>query len=174
MANTKISALTAATVPAGTDEIPMNQGGTSKKIDRSVWGVYGGLVSSGASEQTLAETTPEKLEGFTANLPASNTTPAFGTNQITATVAGDYAVAAQLAFSGNASKTYYLEVRIDDVVTGIRTERKLGTGGDTGSCSLVGIITLAASEVVTLWVETDASITPGLTVAEAQLTISLL
>lgn len=32
MADTKISALTAVTTPAGTDEIPVNQGGTSKKV----------------------------------------------------------------------------------------------------------------------------------------------
>ena len=31
MADTKISALTAVTTPAGTDELPVNQGGTSKK-----------------------------------------------------------------------------------------------------------------------------------------------
>lgn len=32
MADTKISALTAVTTPAGTDEFPVNQGGTSKKV----------------------------------------------------------------------------------------------------------------------------------------------
>ena len=32
MADTKISALTAVTTPAGTDEFAVNQGGTSKKV----------------------------------------------------------------------------------------------------------------------------------------------
>lgn len=35
MADTKISALTAVTTPADTDEIPCNQGGTTKKLTRA-------------------------------------------------------------------------------------------------------------------------------------------
>ena len=35
MADTKVSALTAASAAADTDEIPVNQGGTSKKVTRA-------------------------------------------------------------------------------------------------------------------------------------------
>lgn len=40
MADTKISALTAVTTPAGTDEIPVNQGGTTKKLTLSQINAY--------------------------------------------------------------------------------------------------------------------------------------
>lgn len=40
MADTKVSALTAVGTPAGTDELPVNQGGVSKKITLSQIGSY--------------------------------------------------------------------------------------------------------------------------------------
>ena len=53
MADTKISALTAVTTPAGTDEFAVNQGGTSKKETLSQ---ISGYVSPPANGSTAAQT----------------------------------------------------------------------------------------------------------------------
>lgn len=54
MADTKVSALTAVTTPAGTDEIPVNQGGTSKKLTLTQAKDFIGpkLTASGAAPAT--------------------------------------------------------------------------------------------------------------------------
>lgn len=54
MADTKVSALTAVVTPAGTDEIPVNQGGTSKKLTLSQVNAYAEPVSAASvAAQTL-------------------------------------------------------------------------------------------------------------------------
>lgn len=54
MADTKISALTAETVPAGTDEIPVNQSGTTKKLTLAQVNSYAEPISNGSvANQTL-------------------------------------------------------------------------------------------------------------------------
>jgi hypothetical protein len=46
---TKVSALTAVTTPAGTDEIPVNQGGTTKKLTLSQVSIYSDPITNTAT-----------------------------------------------------------------------------------------------------------------------------
>jgi hypothetical protein len=64
MADTKVSALTAVTTPALTDEFPVNQGGTSKKVTldqiislAKMIGGYNRLTLAGAGRFVLGGTT---------------------------------------------------------------------------------------------------------------------
>lgn len=54
MVDSKISALTAVTTPAGTDEIPINQGGTNKKLTLSQLNAYIEPLTSVATSASAA------------------------------------------------------------------------------------------------------------------------
>ena len=104
-------------------------------------------------------------------MPAQHMTPAFGSNQITIDVAGDYAVDLQMSFSGANSSTYNGTIYINAVPTSIEFTRKLGVGGDVGSASCHGIITCAATDVISAYIEGDAT---TLTVANAVLSAAMI
>jgi hypothetical protein len=72
-------------------------------------------------------------------------------NDITANVAGIYMVNAQCSFSGTVSSEFHLEIYVDTTGSGFEGHRKLGSGGDLGSCSVVGIVALAIGEAVSLY-----------------------
>ena len=118
---------------------------------------YGHISTlGGVTNQGSLTTTPVKLTGFTADGPSSaDVTPAHGSDQITVTVAGKYKVSVQLSFSGTASKTFLLRTYVDGVITTLGCQRKLGTGGDVGSCSFDGFLTLTANQVVTVYISSS-------------------
>ena len=62
MADTKISALPAVTVPAATDEYPVNQGGTSKKIVLATFGLP--RVKALASTHAISSATATEVTGL--------------------------------------------------------------------------------------------------------------
>jgi hypothetical protein len=68
MADTKVSALTAVTTPAGTDEIPVNQAGTSKKLtlDQATQYSYAYVVLDTAYTLT-STTTAQKIFNASTN-----------------------------------------------------------------------------------------------------------
>jgi hypothetical protein len=73
MADAKISALTAVSTPLGTDEIPVNQGGTTKKVTVSVLGQYagmGGIYNASTGSQGPGFATDTYLTGSNLLLPA--------------------------------------------------------------------------------------------------------
>lgn len=127
---------------------------------------YGHIsVLAGATNQTGITATPVKLVAFTADGPSSSDiTPSQGDDSITVSIAGKYKVEAQASFSGTASKTFLIRAYVDGVVTTIGCQRKLGTGGDVGSCSLNGILSLTAAQVVTLYISSSDGGTDFLTV----------
>lgn len=121
----------------------------------SVHGVYGGIVTQGGSTaQTIVSGVPEPLENFTANTPASGTTPAFATDQITIDNAGVYEIAFQISFAGITNCVFNWRLAIDAVVGNIGCDRKT-SNTDVGSASFVCQVTLAAAEVLTMSVEGD-------------------
>lgn len=74
MADTKVSALTAVTTPATTDEFAVNQGGTSKKVSLATLIAYfQGLVSGGTGSGAIAAGT-ELWHLLSANATANATT----------------------------------------------------------------------------------------------------
>ena len=127
---------------------------------------YGHIsVLGGATNQTGITSTPAKLTAFAADGPSSSdVTPAHGDDSLTVTIDGKYKVEAQLSFSGTASKTFLVRAYVDGVVTTIGCQRKLGTGGDVGSCSFNGILSLTAAQVVTLYISSSDGGTDFLTV----------
>ena len=121
--------------------------------DFNVWNNYGGLyVEDGSTAETTTDATPRKIGGFTTVMPSSSTcTPSATTDDITITDAGDYMVEGTLSFSGTLSKTFVVEIYKDAVASNIKFIRTLGTGGDVGSASVSGIITLTAGQAVSLY-----------------------
>lgn len=72
MVDTKISALSAVTTPAGTDELAVNQGGTSKKATAAQIATYAAAdtVNVLTSTQANSTTTPAAATGLTRALTA--------------------------------------------------------------------------------------------------------
>jgi hypothetical protein len=134
---------------------------------------YGHIsVLGGATNQSGITATPVELVAFAADGPSSSdVTTSHGDNSITVSVAGKYLVNVQVSFSGTASKTYLLRAHVDTVATTLGCQRKLGTGGDVGSCSFSGVLSLAASQVVTVYVSSSDGGTDILAV-DAQLVLT--
>jgi len=117
------------------------------------WNNYGGLyVEDNSTAETTTDATPRKIGAFTTVMPSSSScTPSATTNDITVTDAGDYVIEGTLSFSGTLSKTFEVEIYKDTTASGIKLQRKLGTGGDVGSASVKGIVTLTAGQAVSLY-----------------------
>ncbi|GAF92242.1 unnamed protein product [marine sediment metagenome] len=118
----------------------------------SEWQNSGRVSTSGASTaEATTDATPRKIAAFTAEYDNGVATAAHASDQIAIVDAGDYYVSAFVAFSGTQSKTFVVEIYADGVASGIRLNRKLGTGGDVGSASCGGVLALSALDVVTLY-----------------------
>ena len=137
----------------------------------SEWQNYGRISTAGASTaESTTDATPRKIAAFTAELDNGVAVAAHASDQIAIVDAGDYYVSAFVSFSGTNSKTYVVEIYVDGVASNIQFTRKLGTGGDVGSASCGGILTLAAADIVTLYhSSTDGG--SAFTVADAQLNV---
>ena len=139
----------------------------------ATWNNYGGLyVEDGSTAETTVDATPRIVEAFTTAMSTgSEATSSTTAGTVTITDAGDYRVDTQFSFSGSLSKTYEVEVYVDGVGTGIKCERLLGTGGDVGSASVSGIVSLTAGQVVSLYQSsTDGGTT--ITISNAQLVVN--
>jgi hypothetical protein len=119
----------------------------------SEWQNYGGLsVEDNSSAEATTDATPRKIAAFDAAMPTSaKATSSTATNDITVTDAGDYLVVGQVSFSGTLSKLFVIEIYKEGVATNLKCLRKLGTGGDEGSASVTGILTLASGDSVSLY-----------------------
>tara|TARA_R110000772_G_scaffold90259_1_gene186471 strand:+ start:209 stop:652 length:444 start_codon:yes stop_codon:yes gene_type:complete len=138
----------------------------------NIWNNYGGIVTvSNTTAETTVDNTPREIASWTANMPSSSTcTPDYTSNHIAITNAGDYLVNAQFSFSGTNSSTYIVAIYLGGVITNLKTERKLGAGGDVGSASISGILTIPDASSISLYQSTtDGSI---MTVTEAQLSLT--
>ena len=99
--------------------------------------------------------------GFSSNGPESGATADAANSKIIISDTGSYLVNAQMSFSGTVSATFhfYLKIISDSPITdlvGARTTRKLGTGGDVGSCSFSGIVELTNGDEVGIYISSDA------------------
>ena len=140
-------------------------------------GVYGSLSCFDAStSQTSLGTTPALLTCFTADGNANGTTPANASDSITVNVAGNYDVYFQCSFSGTNSAEVAFRLRKGGVEQNFGCTRKLGTAGDVGSASFLAPgVTLAASDVLTVYVETDdAGGGDQITVVDAQFSVQMV
>jgi len=106
-------------------------------------------------------TTPVLFTGFTDNGVGSGITVDAANDKFSIDITGTYLITAQFAFSGTLNATFELQPTIisDSPVTplpGTKTERKLGTGGDVGSCSLTGLASLTAGDEVGIYINGTA------------------
>lgn len=139
----------------------------------SLHGVYGEMyVTGGASAQSL-DTTPAQLTGFAANGNSSGTTPDHTNDQITVGTDGVYLVHGQFSAIGETGTTYELELRSNgSLVPGIRCKFTASmTVGDHVSASFIGLVTLAADDVLSVYGESDDAGGANLTLVEAQLVV---
>lgn len=137
----------------------------------SVLGVYGSIYVVDGAVPQVPGATPVKLTAFANNGIARGLTPDHTNDRLTvdANSAGDYLVVFQCAFSGTNNATFEFEAYVNSVASGYKVSRKLGVAGDVGSCSLIGLVTLADGDDVEIFVNGG----PGdsLTVEDAQLVL---
>ena len=135
--------------------------------------VYGMLyVGDGGTGQSIGAT-PEKITGFTGVGPSLSTTPSAPNDQIVVGEDGLYKLDAQLAFSGSVSEGFELHFYVNGVATDFGTHRVLGTGGDVGSCSITGFVSLSAGDAVSIYVNASAA-SKTFTLVDGQLLVMRL
>jgi hypothetical protein len=111
MANTKISAMTAATTPLdGSEVIPLVQGGANVKasVFQVTAATFGEIyVAGGVTAQTLTNAdTFYKVTAWTTDGLSNGVTPAAASDKITIDVTGIYLVQFFITFSDANNKTF--------------------------------------------------------------------
>lgn len=136
-----------------------------------------GDTNSPVLTQTV-NATPALLTQWNTSGLASGVTASVANSRLTAAVAGTYEIDMSISFSGTLSKTFLFEIYRDDIsasptptATGFKMIRKLGTGGDVGSASLTGLVSLDAGDSVMIYVSSTDGGT-SITVFQSQLKIS--
>ena len=125
---------------------------------------FGGLQGISETHFNIT-TTPVKLTGWdTIMSTAVNTTPDISDESITVDNGGKYEVFCQIACTTVASEELTFAIYVNGAALAIpmETKREIGTGGDIGSCSILGVIDLVAEDVVTIYVaaaDADADLT---------------
>ena len=124
--------------------------------------VYGYLyVKEGSTPQAGIGTSYDKVTGFSATY-ARNCT-ASSLQDIVSVPAGTYACFFQASFSGTPSTEFEFTLFRDDAEQSLGCHRVIGTGGDVGSCSFLGIVTASDNTEFDVRVQADGaskSITP--------------
>jgi hypothetical protein len=115
------------------------------------------------------------MTGWNANGESNGLTADQANNKITIDVDGLYMLWFQNSFSGDGSDTYQFHARVDSGGGYIEKpqgcHRKMGVGGDTGSCSFVALLSLSAADDVAIYVESDDGGGSSMTPIDAQLIV---
>lgn len=131
----------------------------------SWFGCYGEMqVTDGATAQSSLSSTPAKMtgwdtDGVSSGVVADSTTD----NDLTVPVAGNYRVYFHLSFTPDASEDYTFEVYKNGSGTAIKCYIEANATPDDVAVSMEGIVTCAASDLLTIYVATTggtASMTP--------------
>jgi len=175
MADTKISALTDGTTANSTDQVPIARGGSNFYVTpeylmkgTTKYGVMS--VEGGAVAESTVDATPRQITAWVTNGASNGTTPDQANDHITIDTAGVYLVIACVSFSGSASKTFRIEIYLDTTGTNFSCIRKLGSGGDVGSASVMGLVTCTASQEISVYQSSTDGGT-AMTVSDASLAV---
>ena len=127
----------------------------------AITGEYGELITANNGGNQTPGTTPVLSTQWNANgLSSSGITPDHTTDTIAISNAGIYRAHAQFSFSGTVNAEFVLELysSLNDtpIATGIKTIRKLGGGGDVGSCSFIGYVQLLENDEIGVFVNSIA------------------
>lgn len=122
----------------------------------SVCGGYGSIhVQDGATPQSVG-TTPAKLTGFVQNGPASGATPDASDDEIAVDVTAAYWAEGHFSFTGTASRTFQIHLRVNGVESsGACGRAKTNTSGELVHVSFSLPVELIAADVVSVWAEAD-------------------
>lgn len=142
---------------------------TTAELQILVDGCYGGIEMEDNATTQETTATPTQLINFDRDSVSSNCTPAFGSNQITIDVAGDYLVSFSCSFGTATLAEVTMHIRKNgSTEIGVPFVREL-SNGDQGVAATHFIATFAATDTVQVWVESLASET--LTCTHASLTV---
>jgi len=185
MADQKITDLTALATPDPADVLaivddPAGAPATKKiTADALIYGLAAlGEVytNGGVGSQTLTlQNTWYQITQIDSDCAcAVNTTPDAANNKIQVDVTGLYTVSWQISFSGTGGRTFEVQPRLDAAqLANATAARKLGVGGDVGSCGAIGTFDAAAVTAdVTLWVRCTSHAGADFDVQELQLRIA--
>jgi hypothetical protein len=145
--------------PSGT---PLDRYVTITNLAKALETIYGNLYEySSANSITVTTlgtyygwtTAAAVVSGMTADLA-----DATGDNLV-ADTAGKYSVQGSFSFGATANSTIQGAIHVDGAIASDspRFVRKIGSGGDTGSASIGGILTLAAAEEVSMRFTSDGN-----------------
>ena len=137
-------------------------------IGRSCGTVY---TTGGSGSQSIG-TTFEKITQIDSNGGSfGGVTPDAANNKISVSRGGSYMVSLQCSFSGSSNAEYTVAVYVGgSATTGLQFVRKLGTGGDVGSASCMGIVPISAGQDVEIYAKADAG-SKDIDVSELQLSV---
>jgi hypothetical protein len=132
---------------------------------------YGAIyLSSGASSQSVS-TTPVKVTAFDTNGLFSGSTPDHSNDQISISTTGTYNVLANIiSTNGTAGLiNYYYQVRVNDIATDISCQ-------DTAfpRCVMAGLLSLSASDAVSVYVAADSTGSYSIVTTDAQLYVAAI
>ena len=147
---------------AASNQLYFADGAGSGDMELAV--AYGGigLFNHAGSAVSGIGTTPIALAVFTADMPAADVVPAHGSDNITITTAGDYAVHFYASFATSAAGDagdYQFRLRVGGVegsgAQNLGCHREMSGSSDEGSVSFAGIATFSAADVLSIYVESD-------------------
>jgi hypothetical protein len=126
---------------------------------------YAGIYAVGNSTQTTITTAGVKAQVtiFDTNSPAYGLVPDNTQDHITVDRAGDYFVAVSATVNSVAGAASRFEMTAQKnngaaALGGIHCDRNIaGGGGVSGVISMSGIVTLAASDTVEVWIENETN-----------------
>lgn len=134
MADSKISALTAVTTPASTDEFAVNQGGTSKKVALSTLITFFQSILSGGSGNANLNVGAETWQVLSANATANSTTTIATVMTTSSIPAGTYWFRYDIiAQSGATTTAHKFSVNFSGTVTRILYHLFFPSAGVTAS-----------------------------------------
>lgn len=139
---------------------------------------YGGIhVHDASTAQSIAQgTTYIKVTAFTDNNPSKHVTSDAANDKITFLFSGTYLISGSFSFM---TGTNNVEVKgsafLEDVEQdSVHFTRKIGTAGDVGSASFVGILTVTAGDDLDFRVRHDYAGAVNLTFSYANLSVAYL
>ena len=141
---------------------------------------YGGIYSVETDAILIGTigTTAKKLEGFSSNMSFFGVVPDATNHQIVVTDAGDYSISLSSTFHpiavGDAGH-YELHVRVNGVESFIGGHTEVTAADFATNIPCHGILSLAASDILTVWIESDeVANTDDISLKLIQLTATLM
>jgi len=137
----------------------------------SIMGVYGSIYTvAGSTTQALTAATPVQLQEWSGDGPAVGVTPGFATDKVTVDEAGTYEIDFDVSFEGitNAVQEFTLYVNGSPASPAHSCRRKT-SNADVGNAGFNCHLTLAAADILSIWVESTLGAPSDITVVEAHL-----